>query len=700
MARYLLKRTARCVVAGAAVVGLAVAGVAVVAPPAVAGELGFAYVANSQSDTVTTISVSTGGTATIRVGGGPSAVAISPDGSLAYVANTTSDSVSAIRTATKSVVATFASGGSRPAGVAFNALGTRAFVTNAGSDTVSTIDTATHGVVALTAVGKSPTGITVTPDGTRAYVSNTNSNTVSVLDTTTTAHVDDIAVGTRPGRLAATPDSSKVLVVNTGSGDVSVLDTGSNRRIQTVAVGAGPSGVAVAPDGLRAYVSNGADDTVTVLDTDPATTDSIAVRYVVRVGHRPTGVAISPDGDKVYVSNSESGTTSVIDTATTRVSTADVDSGPTGIATGVPQTLTAAVSLGDSFISGVAGRWQGNGVREELRGSDVLGTDRAVYRCGPLGTDSCKNDPKIVYGRSYDNKCLRSYSAQIQAADLPVTRRINLACSGADTSNIINTPLKNEPPQSRQLALVARDYQVKLVVLNVGGNDIGFRDIIKSCVITYLRSGPRCRGEKATAFTNGLVRAETNVALAIDKVREVMAAAGHHRDDYRFVLQSYPSPVPTGAQIRYPEANGYDRYQVGGCPVYNSDADWVRNVVVPKIADSLEYVADQKEVEFLDVRDLFSGHEVCARSAEQATDYDNHLKPQLGDKAEWARFLDATPFVNQGDTDESVHPNYYGQQALGSCLTAFYEYSGDKWNHLCRNVPGKGAKHVVLDQID
>ncbi len=211
--------------------------------------------------------------------------------------------------------------------------------------------------------------------------------------------------------------------------------------------------------------------------------------------------------------------------------------------------------------------------------------------------------PQIVYGRSFDNKCLRSCSAQIQAADLPVTRRINLACSGAGTSNIIATPLKNEPPQSQQLAQVARDHRVKLIVLNVGGNDIGFRDIITTCVKTYLRGGARCKGEKATAFTNGLVRAQTNVSLAIDKVRAVMSAAGYRRDDYRFVLQSYPSPVPTGAQIRYPEANTYDRYQVGGCPGYNSDADWVRNVVVPKIGDSME-VPHVEELQLLLIGDV------------------------------------------------------------------------------------------------
>ena len=40
------------------------------------------------------------------------------------------------------------------------------------------------------------------------------------------------------------------------------------------------------------------------------------------------------------------------------------------------------------------------------------------------------------------------------------------------------------------------------------------------------------------------------VGHAIDVVRAVMADAGYAQSDYRFVLQTCPSPVPRGAEDR------------------------------------------------------------------------------------------------------------------------------------------------------
>jgi hypothetical protein len=44
------------------------------------------------------------------------------------------------------------------------------------------------------------------------------------------------------------------------------------------------------------------------------------------------------------------------------------------------------------------------------------------------------------------------------------------------------------------------------------------------------------------------------VGHAIDEVQAVMADAGYAQSDYRFVLQTYPSPVPRGAEDRYSES--------------------------------------------------------------------------------------------------------------------------------------------------
>src|SRR5438093_12727315 len=96
---------------------------------------------------------------------------------------------------------------------------------------------------------------------------------------------------------------------------------------------------------------------------------------------------------------------------------------------GPGSSTTAIVSLGDSFISGEAGRWQGNSLN--LFGTRD-GTDRAA-RCTWI---FCSYDASRVYGSSYANGCHRSDVATIASAGISVNEKINLACSGAQTNNI------------------------------------------------------------------------------------------------------------------------------------------------------------------------------------------------------------------------------------------------------------------------
>src|SRR5438093_13715370 len=70
---------------------------------------------------------------------------------------------------------------------------------------------------------------------------------------------------------------------------------------------------------------------------------------------------------------------------------------------------TAIVSLGDSFISGEAGRWNGNSLN--LFGTRD-GTDRAA-RC-TFGI-FCSYDATRIYGSSYSNGCHRSDVATIKS---------------------------------------------------------------------------------------------------------------------------------------------------------------------------------------------------------------------------------------------------------------------------------------------
>jgi len=68
---------------------------------------------------------------------------------------------------------------------------------------------------------------------------------------------------------------------------------------------------------------------------------------------------------------------------------------------------------------------------------------------------------------------------------------VNLACSGAKSVDVLRSAAggvgqNGQPTQDDQLAALARTDDVRLVVLTVGGNDIGFGTIVNACVGAYL----------------------------------------------------------------------------------------------------------------------------------------------------------------------------------------------------------------------
>ncbi|MFI6846800.1 GDSL-type esterase/lipase family protein [Kitasatospora sp. NPDC050467] len=344
---------------------------------------------------------------------------------------------------------------------------------------------------------------------------------------------------------------------------------------------------------------------------------------------------------------------------------------------------TASVTLGDSYISGEAGRWKGNSV---VTSGNRAGTDRAW-------TGSAY-DPSRVYGATAASGCDRSDVAEVRSAPSVAQTQINLACSGAVAANVYRAAnggqsFKGEAPQADQLATVAGQYNVKLITLSIGGNDLGFADVITTCVSDYLVWYSYCNDDQQSAIDSRMPAAVAGVGKALDEIRAVMSNAGYKTGDYRIVLQSYPSPIPRSAEMRYPES-GWSRSDTGGCPFWNGDADWARDSLVPQISRALAGVAAAKGAQFLDLADMLQGREVCATSARQATS----TTAPSATTSEWARFVDGGLSSSQGVIQESMHPNYYGQQALGQCLTLLYARpSGD---YACRNTAGKDASGMYL----
>ncbi len=319
---------------------------------------------------------------------------------------------------------------------------------------------------------------------------------------------------------------------------------------------------------------------------------------------------------------------------------------------------TAVVSLGDSYISGEAGRWLGNSIAS-TPGHD--GTDRA-WR--PSASDPAgSTDPSLVYGATAGG-CDRSDVSEIVSAHLPLQRTVNLACSGAVSADVLRASaggvsFKGEAPQDDQLAAVAKTDDVKLVVLSIGGNDIGFSGIVTSCVLAYLTNGTPCSQTESSQLGPLLETMKTRVGAVVDDIRATMAADGYRRGDYRLIVQSYPSPLPTSAEARYSGSAPDARASTGGCPFLDADFTYGAQTLTPSISKTLEEVATSRHVQFLDLVPAFTGHELCAATDQQSTGTPS------ASSSEWVRFVD---LFGQGSTAESLHPNAFGQQALGHCL--------------------------------
>jgi len=351
---------------------------------------------------------------------------------------------------------------------------------------------------------------------------------------------------------------------------------------------------------------------------------------------------------------------------------------------------TAIVSMGDSFISGEGGRWLGNG--SEPFGTRS-GTDRAAYDCGALG---CEYDPARVYRSSEANACHRSDVAPIVSAPVEVDEKVNLACSGAKARDLWpgdegGTAHFEEPPEGDQLAVVAKRDDVRMVVVTVGANDVGFGGLVAECAVDWARSP---EGEEATCHRDAeahiraaLPAATRGITAALHGVRRTLRAAGYARSDYRLVAMGYASPFPEGRWFRYPE-DGWDRLTEGGCPVWDADADWAADRATVDLAGALRSAAAATGAEYLDLAGAFAGHQLCDRRAERVGS--EGPSPLT---AEWFRRLSFT----QGSTRESLHPNAYGQKLMGQCLGLLFDRP--RGDYACIDTSGEWLGGVHLRAV-
>jgi hypothetical protein len=332
------------------------------------------------------------------------------------------------------------------------------------------------------------------------------------------------------------------------------------------------------------------------------------------------------------------------------------------------------VTVGDSAISGEAGRWAGN-TNGNSSNVDAGGAD-AYF-------DNAGRTAEAIAG------CHRSEAAEahIDAG----FRSLNLACSGARTYTHTASNGNFKPgldfaagSQLQALQTFAATNNVEAVTVLIGANNYGFADIVQACIVNFLTSPSwwknYCYDDSSVAskFTASAIAARTaEVSGAIENVHTAMAGAGYGDAEYDIIVQTYSSPVPRGSQIRYSE-RGFTRQSVGGCGLWNRDADWANDTAVVAMNNSLRDGAAQAQaragftnVVVMEMADALSGRRVCERGVGllEEVGVATWQSPGAADVTEWvSQVRTVTTIFGPYQLQEGLHPSYWGQLALRNCL--------------------------------
>ena len=340
-------------------------------------------------------------------------------------------------------------------------------------------------------------------------------------------------------------------------------------------------------------------------------------------------------------------------------------------------------SLGDSYISGEAGRWAGN-TNKSSSEIDALGS--TAY------DDNASGNGELISG------CHRSKSAEVYIGG--GVSGENLACSGAKTSTFTEgSTFKpgidfyssgGKEGQALMLQHFAASHNVKLVALTIGGNNFNFASIVQTCVEDWLLSPswwPDYCSEESSVTNNftasNVAKVKGEITTAVKNVAQAMTNAGYSSSQYSILVGDYPSPIPLGSGFRYSQS-GYTRQEVGGCGFWNKDANYADEKMLPTIDSTVLAAASAaglSNVKTMEVASAFNGHRLCEKGVGLLEEEGLSSWKGAGavDKSEWINMIRTiTAIFPPYEIQEDIHPNYWGQLALRNCLSQAYNGGAPK----------------------
>jgi hypothetical protein len=369
----------------------------------------------------------------------------------------------------------------------------------------------------------------------------------------------------------------------------------------------------------------------------------------------------------------------------------------------LPVEPPSVIALGDSAISGEAGRWAGN-------------TNGAYSRTDALGSTAYHD----IAGAESIPGCHKSKAAEVHIGD--GVKSLNLACSGARTYSRVSEG-KFKPGidfynsgANKGQALALKEYaathkNIKAVVVLIGANDYGFADIVQTCVTNWLTSPSwwknYCRDDSnmVSMFSAANITKNTKaVRDAFLRTKQAMQEAGGYGDEskWEIIAQTYSAPLPQSAGgFRYPES-GWTRQTIGGCGVWNSDAYWAHNTVVKTLNKTIrDAVYGMSNVSVLEMTEALAGRKLCENTVGllEEKGVANWTSPGAVDKSEWVHQVrTVTTIFPPYQLQEDAHPNYWGQMAMRNCFRQAYNGGVPKGGTCSRGMGlnGKGEPNMSL----
>ncbi|NSC20171.1 SGNH/GDSL hydrolase family protein [Streptomyces albus subsp. chlorinus] len=251
---------------------------------------------------------------------------------------------------------------------------------------------------------------------------------------------------------------------------------------------------------------------------------------------------------------------------------------------------------------------------------------QAVAHYVSLG-DSYTSGPGIP--NQTDENCQRSDRnyPTLTAATLGPGTFEDVSCGGATTAEMTR-PQGSAPPQFDAL-----DKNTDLVTVGIGGNDIGFADIVARCVIlgALVPNGSPC---KASYTLGGTDQLAARIQATATKIDEVLRGIHDRAPAARVLVVGYPDLLPEDGT---------------NCPrtvsLAKGDAPWLRDTE-KRLNSMLAARAAAGGAEYVDTYSSSVGHDMC--------------KP-VGTR--WVEPLQATDAAG-------FHPNAAGHRAMAEAVLA------------------------------